>query len=154
MTELMKKAIAKIDAEGEKGGSYGQEIAQFIIDALITDDDAARKILADEKSLAGRMKYQLEQARKSAEKNSSGTRVDDEVVFAWTCEYYGFAEETKNNLARFLAFIKKKARTSQCNGRNFAATEEETVVGWVREYYATVNGRTNNIISLDLADLL
>lgn len=37
MTELMKKAIAKIDAEGEKGGTNQKRIAQYIIDALITD---------------------------------------------------------------------------------------------------------------------
>lgn len=44
MAELMKKAIAKIDAEGEKGGSNQKRIAQYIIDDLITDDISAEKI--------------------------------------------------------------------------------------------------------------
>lgn len=44
MTELMKKAIAKIDAESEKGGSNQKRIAQYIIDDLITDDISAEKI--------------------------------------------------------------------------------------------------------------
>lgn len=44
MTELMKKAIAKIDSEGEKGGTNQKRIAQYIIDDLITDDISAEKI--------------------------------------------------------------------------------------------------------------
>lgn len=42
MTELMKKAIAKIDAEGEKGGHYEKYMAQWIIENIITDDDSAK----------------------------------------------------------------------------------------------------------------
>lgn len=52
MTELMKKAIAKIDAEGEKGGTNQKRIAQYIIDALITDDISAGKVTDEKKSLA------------------------------------------------------------------------------------------------------
>ena len=52
MTELMQKAIAKIDAEAEKGGHTQKSIAQYIIDKLITDDVSAGKIVADDKSLS------------------------------------------------------------------------------------------------------
>lgn len=43
MTELMRKAIAKIDAEGEKGGHYEKYMAQWIIENIIIDDDSAKK---------------------------------------------------------------------------------------------------------------
>lgn len=53
MTELMKKAIAKIDAEGEKGGTNQKRIAQYIIDALITDDISAGKVTDEKKEPCG-----------------------------------------------------------------------------------------------------
>ncbi len=106
MTELMKKAIAKIDAEGEKGGSNQKRIAQYIIDTLITDDISAGKVTDEKKSLAGCVKAVTGKAREHAENGCA--MVEDETVYSWVRKYYGIAEEP----------------------------------------------RTDNIISLDLADLL
>ena len=67
MTELMKKAIAKIDAEGEKGGHYEKYMAQWIIENIIIDDDSAKKILRDEKKLDDCFYKMVEIAEKQKE---------------------------------------------------------------------------------------
>ena len=68
MTELMKKAIAKIDAEGENGGHYEKYMAQWIIENIIIDDDSAKKILRDEKKLDDCFYKMVEIAEKQKEK--------------------------------------------------------------------------------------
>ena len=95
MTELMKKAIAKIDAEGEKGGTNQKRIAQYIIDALITDDVSAGKVTDEKKSLADCVKAVTGKARKHAENGCA--MVEDETVYSWIREYYGIAEEPKTD---------------------------------------------------------
>ena len=77
MTELMKKAIAKIDAEGEK------------------DDISAGKVADGKKSLADCVKAVTGKARKHAENGCA--MVEDETVYSWIREYYGIAEEPKTD---------------------------------------------------------
>ena len=91
MTELMKKAIAKIDAEGEKGGSNQKQIAQYIIDNLIADDVSAEKIIDEKKSLADCMKAVESKARKLAENGCA--MIKDEMVYGWVREYYKVEEK-------------------------------------------------------------
>nr|DAG43032.1 MAG TPA: PcfK-like protein [Caudoviricetes sp.] len=91
MTELMKKAIAKIDAEGEKGGSNQKQIAQYIIDDLITDDASAAKITDEKKSLADCMKSVENKAKKLAENGCA--MIKDDIVYGWVREYYEVEEK-------------------------------------------------------------
>ena len=91
MTELMKKAIAKIDAEAEKGGYMQKSIAQYIIDNLITDDVSAEKIIDEKKSLEDCMKSVESKARKFAEKGCA--MIKDEMVYGWVREYYKVEEK-------------------------------------------------------------
>lgn len=51
MTELMQKAIAKIDAEAEESYNSMKYMAQWIIENLIFDDNSAKKILDESKKL-------------------------------------------------------------------------------------------------------
>lgn len=46
------------------------------------------KPLLNKKSLAGFMKYALEEAKKLAEKGATGTYVDDLVVYGWAIHYF------------------------------------------------------------------
>lgn len=92
MTELMKKAIAKIDAEGEKGGANQKRIAQYIIDTLITDDISAGKVTDKKKSLADCAKAVTGKARKHAENGCA--MVEDETVYSWIREYYEVEEKS------------------------------------------------------------
>lgn len=95
MTELMKKAIAKIDAESEKGGTNQKRIAQYIIDVLITDDISAGKVADEKKSLADCVKAVTKKAREHAENGCA--MVEDETVYSWIREYYEIAEEPKTD---------------------------------------------------------
>lgn len=95
MTELMKKAIAKIDAESEKGGTNQKRIAQYIIDDLITDDISAGKVADEKKSLVDCVKAVTGKAREHAENGCA--MVEDETVYSWIREYYGIAEEPKTD---------------------------------------------------------
>ena len=52
MSELIEKAVAKIDKQAEKGGALAKALAQYIIDNLICDDEAAIKILDEKKTLS------------------------------------------------------------------------------------------------------
>lgn len=52
MTELIKKAIEKIDKEAERlGGGQVMIIASHIIDHYLTNDENAKKVLEDKKTL-------------------------------------------------------------------------------------------------------
>lgn len=95
MTELMQKAIAKIDAEAEKGGHTQKRIAQYIIDKLITDDINAKKIVADDKSLSACAEEVRKKAMKFAEKNSA--MIENDEVYEWVRDYYGVREAAKKS---------------------------------------------------------
>lgn len=108
MTELMKKAIAKIDAEGEKGGHYEKYMAQWIIENIITDDDSAKRILKDEKKLDDCFYKMVEIAEKQKEKVTDPKTgkpkpgcfvgaVTPEQIFSTIREYYEVEEKAASS---------------------------------------------------------
>lgn len=106
MTELMKKAVEKIDKEMEKELSL-KPFAQYIIDNLIVSDESAGKILDEKKSLKKCFDEIKAKARKRAVGNCAF--VEPETVYAWIREYFGFAEnpvsvQADNNITNFDIF--------------------------------------------------
>ena len=87
MSELIKKAIEKIDKEMEKSPSY-KPFAQYIIDELIVSDEAAEKILNEKKSLSACYKEIESKARSRAVGNCAF--VEPETVYEWIRQYFGF----------------------------------------------------------------
>lgn len=91
MTELIKKAIDKIDKEAEElGGGQVMIIASHIIDHYITNAENAKKVLEDKKTL----KSAIEKCKRNAKKSAvNGIAViDDETVYGWIKEFYGFID--------------------------------------------------------------
>lgn len=88
MTELMKKAVDKIDKEMEKNSAL-KPFAQYIIDELVIDDASAEKILNEKKTLADCYKNITSKARARAVGNCAF--VDPETVYEWIRQYFGFA---------------------------------------------------------------
>ncbi len=91
MTELIKKAIEKIDKEAEElGGGQVMIIASHIIDHYLTNDENANKVLEEKKTL----KAALEKCKSNAKQSAvNGMAViDDETVYSWIEEYYGFTD--------------------------------------------------------------
>ena len=95
MTQQKRNTKAQNPAAGEKGGTNQKRIAQYIIDALITDDISAGKVADEKKSLADCVKAVTGKARKHAENGCA--MVEDETVYSWIREYYGIAEEPKTD---------------------------------------------------------
>lgn len=97
MTNIMTKAIAKIDSQAEKSSNaYMKIIAQHIIDELIKDDTAAQKILNENKSLDELMKSIKEKAKKQAQGQMA--IIEDKTVWQWVAEYFGI-ERTESKRA-------------------------------------------------------
>ena len=88
MSELIKKAIEKIDKEMEKSPSY-KPFAQYIIDELIVDDASAEKILNEKKTLSACYKDIEAKARSRAVGNCAF--VEPETVYEWIRQYFGFS---------------------------------------------------------------
>lgn len=89
MTELITKAIDKIDKEAEGAGEVEKRIAQHILDELIGGDENAEKILAENKTLTGCVNEIRDKAQKSAGAGKSMAMVEDAQVWAWVRQYYG-----------------------------------------------------------------
>ena len=87
MSELIKKAIEKIDKEMEKSPSY-KPFAQYIIDELIVNDEAAEKILDEKKSLSDCYKKVSQCAKPMAENGCAC--IDDQTVHGWIRQYFDF----------------------------------------------------------------
>lgn len=90
MGELIAQAIQKIDAEAEKlskSDNCIQTIAQYIIDNLIYNDGAAKKILCEDKTLKGCWNEIFKKAKNESQ-NKQSCCVQDEVVFMWVREYF------------------------------------------------------------------
>lgn len=94
MTELMKKAIEKIDKNMEKNTSL-KPFAQYIIDELIVDDSSAEKILNEKKSLSACFDAVKTKARQRAVGNCAF--VEPETVYSWIREYFGFKSVPENS---------------------------------------------------------
>ncbi|MBR3868976.1 MAG: hypothetical protein IKM66_06645 [Clostridia bacterium] len=88
MSELIKKAIEKIDKEMETSPSY-KPFAQYIIDELIVDDASAEKILNEKKTLTVCYKEIESKARSRAVGNCAF--VEPETVYEWIRQYFGFS---------------------------------------------------------------
>ena len=100
MTELIKKAIEKIDSEAEKlGGGQFMVIASHIIDNYLTTDSNADKVLDEKKTLSKCMDSCKNKAKEQAKNGFA--MIDDETVYGWVSEYYGFDDlqsPTKNKI--------------------------------------------------------
>ena len=92
MTDNMKKAIEKIDAEAEKAGGNAQIIAQYVIDKVM-NEQIAMNINSDDKTLDGCMSEIMKKAKERA-KNTMAMVADTEV-WAWVREYFGAGVEEK-----------------------------------------------------------
>ena len=91
MTELMQKAIDKIDKEAEAINSPAITIvASHIIDVYIKSDENAQKVL--DKTLKDCWNKVSSQAKK--ETSNSCAVISNDTVYEWVKEYYGFAEAT------------------------------------------------------------
>ena len=92
MTEKIQKAIDKIDGEAEKLNNVNARvIASHIIDTYLNSDENADKVLDDKHTMKGCI---ISKARKRAENNCA--MVEDDTVFDWAKDYYGFAVACKN----------------------------------------------------------
>lgn len=89
MTELQKRAIAKIDAEieKEKGNRILEIIGEFLINLVTANPDAAEKLLDEKKNLKGAYEAMRNEARKY-QKDGCAVLTDDEG-FEVICGYYG-----------------------------------------------------------------
>lgn len=91
MTEKIQKAIDKIDKEAEKlGGGQFMVIASHIIDNYLKSDINAEKILDENNTLSKCMNYCRSKAKEQAKNGFA--MIDDETVYGWVSDYYGFEE--------------------------------------------------------------
>ncbi len=92
MTELIQKAIDKIDSEADKiGGTHAQIIVSHIIDHNLKSDKNAQCILDEEKSLKACLNSVKSKAKKEAHNNVAV--ISDDTVYSWVDEYYGFSSD-------------------------------------------------------------
>lgn len=105
MTELIQKAIEKIDSESEKLDVNAKKIASHIIDTYLNSDANAKKVLAEKKTLRGCIEKITSKAKQQAVGRMA--MIDGEVVFTWVQDYYGFAVDckAKNKIIDLLDFI-------------------------------------------------
>ncbi|MFR5876351.1 MAG: Cas9 inhibitor AcrIIA9 family protein [Eubacterium sp.] len=96
MTEKIQKAINKIDSEAEKhNDTIAKIIASHIIDNYLNSDENAEKVLDENHTLKKCLDKIKSKARKQA---SNGMAViEDDTVYNWAKEYYGFAVGCKAN---------------------------------------------------------
>lgn len=102
MTEIIKKAIEKIDSEAEAiKNNYITSLVSKIIDDYLFDDDNAEKVLNKSKSLSGCLTTIFENAKKDGIAKVSGGRAfvggKDEDLWQWVVDYYGFAVDCKDD---------------------------------------------------------
>lgn len=106
MTELIQQAIDKIDSEAEKiSGAYAQLIASHIIDHNLKNDDNAKKVMEEKKTLSGCISYIKGEAKKEA--TGGMAMIDDETVFGWVEKYYEFTvvSSSENKIIDIMDFI-------------------------------------------------
>lgn len=100
MTELIKKAIDKIDSEGKNiNNEYiRKNIVEKIIKTKLINDENAKKVIDDKKSLKDCIMYIYKKAEGNGnveivnEKKQKGAFVggEDSDLWKWVCEYYNF----------------------------------------------------------------
>lgn len=96
MTDLIQKAINKIDGEAEKlKNTSATLIASHIIDTYLTLDENAEKVFDEKKTLEKCIDSIKAKAKQQAVNGMA--MVDDEIVYEWAKDYYGFAVDCKEN---------------------------------------------------------
>lgn len=112
MSDLMKNAIRKINAEMQKNPDdrYTEIIGQYIIDRC-GDDITAAKVMADNKSLKGAMDAVVEKARKA--KNGNVAVLMPEVVFGEVDQYFDLSTDCA---------AQERAMMAACSGMAAAPT--------------------------------
>lgn len=96
MTEKIQSAINKIDGEAEKLKDTNTTlIASHIIDTYLISDENAEKVLDEKKTLRKCIENIKSKAKQHAVNNIA--MVDDETVYGWVKDYYGFAVDCKRN---------------------------------------------------------
>lgn len=105
MTDIIQQAIEKIDKEAEKLNNTNARLtASHIIDTYLTTDENAEKVLKDKKSLENCFENIRSKARQQAVGNMA--MIDDETVYGWVRDYYGFAVNcNENKIIDLLDFI-------------------------------------------------
>lgn len=95
MTEKIQQAIDKIDKEAEKLDVNARLIASHIIDKNLNSDENAEKVLSDKKTL----RKCIENITSKAKQQATGRMVmiDNETVYGWVEDYYGFAVDCREN---------------------------------------------------------
>ena len=89
MSDLIQRAINRIDEQAEKGKALEKRIGQYIIDTCLFNDADAAKALESGKTLAGCASLVTKNARKQAVGGCAC--VEDAVVWRWVRGYYGFS---------------------------------------------------------------
>lgn len=77
MTEIIKKAIEKIDNESEKLDVNAKKIASHIIDAYLNSDKNAEKVLDEKKTLGKCIKNIISKAKQQAVGRMATMSLDD-----------------------------------------------------------------------------
>ena len=95
MTEIIKKAIEKIDNESEKLDVNAKKIASHIIDTYLNSDKNAEKVLNEKKTFRKCIENIISKAKQQAVGRMA--MIDDETVFGWVQDYYGFAGDCKDD---------------------------------------------------------
>lgn len=96
MIDTIQKAINKIDGEAEKLKDTNTIlIASHIIDTYLTSDENAEKVLDKKKTL----KKCIDNIKSKAKQQATNgmAMIDDETVYGWAKDYYGFAVDCKEN---------------------------------------------------------
>lgn len=106
---MIEKAIKKINDEIKKENNpYVKVIGQYLLGIVKNNEDAAEKILAEDKTI---MKS-LDEMRKEAEKVKVGNMamLSDEEGFAIVLKYFGIEKEENNNIdnSKVIDFKAKK----------------------------------------------
>lgn len=89
MSDLIQRAINRIDEQAEKGKALEKRIGQYIIDTCLFNDANAVKALETGKTLSGCANLVTKNARKQAVGGCAC--IEDAVVWRWVREYYGFS---------------------------------------------------------------
>ena len=103
MTEIIKKAIEKVDSQAEKIDTVvAHRICEHIISKITTDENA-NKVLDKDKSLTSCLSKITANAKKQAKNGSA--MVEDEEVYGWCDEYYGFEHKESGKLVDLFDMI-------------------------------------------------
>lgn len=87
MTDLIQRAVERIDAQADAENDAVKLIAQYIIEKCIKTDSAAEKFLNEKLTLKACFEKVKSNAKGQAQNGCAC--VEDEIVYKWVREYYG-----------------------------------------------------------------